>query len=294
MRKLKAEIIDKLIEVRATGSEVDFLIWLSHYQNDAGFVRGVYYRNTTEDLHISFQTFYNAMRGLERKGIISVTKDELYRGDWDIRILNNDFSDQELRQGGHAENYLNTGLSVFYSREFFDMKANEKLMTMLYIKIAGAGSPNYHIGTEKFFEKYTEIFGVKKRALQNYLTGIKRFFSIGIKKREYWINPLRKKVCNQNNAETDRSEYVKQIAGSLCRRFRLQEPQKAYKAVTELASQYYYTIKKDIGIYLTDTVKAYLLMINGDADPHKWKVRKINQKLLHRLLREQLPAGALL
>ncbi|MBO5093191.1 MAG: hypothetical protein J6C33_02405 [Lachnospiraceae bacterium] len=293
MRKLKAKIIDKLIEMRATGAEVDFLIWLSHRQNDAGYVRGVYYKDAAEGLHISFQTFYNAMRGLERKGIISVTKDELYRGDWDIRILNNDFSNQELRQGHAADNYLNTGFQIFYSQEFFAMKANEKLMAMLYIKIAGAGSPNYHIGTEKFFEKYTKLFGVKKRALQNYLTGIKKFFSIGIKKREYWINPLHKKVYRQNDAVTDRSEYVKQTAGSLCRRFRLQEPQKAYKAVAELVKQYYYTIKDDIEIYFTEAIKAHLLLANGDADPRKWKKRKINQKLLHKLFLERLPAGAL-
>lgn len=294
MRKLKAEIIDKLIEVKATGAEIDFLIWLSRHQNDAGLVRGVYYKNVAEDMQLSYQTFYNVMRSLERKEIISVTKDDIYRGDWDIRILDNDFSDQELQPGVRTENYLNTGLQVFYSREFFGMKANEKLMTMLYIKIAGAGSPNYHIGVENFFEKYTRLFGIKKRTLQNYLTGIRKFFAIGIKGRQYWINPLRKKVYAGSDSRTDRQERIKQVSGSLCRRFRLQEPQKACEALTELIQQYYYAAKEDLELYFTAAVKDHLAMVNGEVDPHKWKKRKINQKLLHKLFREQLPAGALI
>ena len=223
MRKLKEKVIDKLIAAKATSAEVDFVVWLSHHQDASGLVRGVYYRDICDDLHIlSPQTFYNVKNSLEAKGIIEVCKDDSWHGDWDVRILDNDFSNEDFRPGKIQGSYLNMGLSVFYSREFFGMKANEKLMTMLYIKIAGVGSPNYHIGTALFFQKYTALFGVKERTLRDYLKGIRRFFSIGIKDRKYWISPLRKKV-NRESGTTDRAERVKQVAGSLCRRFRLDE-----------------------------------------------------------------------
>lgn len=285
MRKLKAQIIDNLISKRATSAEIDLMIYLSHRQNDAGKIRGVYYQAVCDALKISYQTFYNAKNGLEEKGIIRVEKN--FYADWDIQILGNDFSQQELQPGKPADNYLNTGLDVFYSQEFHDMKANEKLMTMLYIKIAGVGSPNYHIGTKHFFDKYTQLFGVKKRTLQDYLTSIRRFFAIGIKNREYWISPLRKKV-KQSGTATDKSERAKQIAGSICRRFRLQDVHKAYGAVRELIEQYYYTIKGDIEIYVIDTVKDVLQMLNGSADTSNWKKRDMNRKLLHKVLLENV------
>ncbi len=295
MRKLKAEIIDKLIAARATGAEIDFVIWLSHYQNEEGLVRGVYYRDAASELRMSYQTFYNVKRSLEEKGVIAVEKDERYHGDWDIRIVGNDFSGEDLAPGKPAHNYLSTGNDVFYSREFYEMKANEKLMTMLYIKIAAAGSPSYHIGTGKFFDKYTRLFGVGKRTLQNYLTGIKRFFAVGVKDREYWINPLRRKT-GKGCASTDKAERAKQVARGLCRRFKLEEAQKAYQDLKELVEQYTYQVGRaaDLELVLTEAVGRVLAVINGSVRPEKWRRRKISGRHVHKVMRECLPESVLL
>lgn len=290
MRKLKAEIIDKLIAVRATSAEIDFVIWLSHYQNDAGLVRGVHYKDVCKELQMAPQTFYNVKESLQRKGIIEVQKDaSFYAGDWNIRILDNDFSG-ELRPGKSLPNYLNTGLDVFYNQEFYLLKAAEKLMTMLYIKISGVGSPNYHVGTEHFYEKYTRLFGVQKRTLQNYLTGIRRFFAIGIKNREYWISPLRRKV-KKENAPTDRSERVKQACRSICRRFRLQE---AGQAVSSLMEKYVYNVRIDPEPYFEESIVDLLSRRNYSTDPKRWTLREINIKYLHKIFREHLPDAAII
>lgn len=286
MRKLKAQITDNLIAAKATSAEIDFVLYLSHYQNDAGIVRGVYYQDVCEALSISPQTFYNVKKSLEEKGIIRVAKN--FYADWDIQIVGNDFSECELHPGKPADNYLNTSLDIFYNQEFYQMKANEKLMAMLYVRIAGAGSPNYHIGTAHFYDKYTKLFGVKKRTLQDYLSGIKKFFAIGVKNREYWISPLRKKA-GKTNALTDKAERAKQIGNSICRRFRLEEAKKAYKAVKELTEQYTYSVKGDIEYHISNAVQEVLCRINNTTEPPKWKKRLMNQKLLHKVFLELLP-----
>ena len=293
MRKLKEKVIDKLIAAKATSAEVDFVVWLSHHQDVSGLVRGVYYRDICDSLHIlSPQTFYNVKNSLEAKGIIEVCKDDSWHGDWDIRILDNDFSNEDFRPGKIQGSYLNMGLSVFYSREFFEMKANEKLMTMLYIKIAGVGSPNYHIGTALFFQKYTALFGVKERTLRDYLKGIKRFFAIGIKDRKYWISPLRKKVSRESGT-TDRAERVKQVAGSLCRRFRLDAAQ-AYQAIQELMEDYTYRVCIDLETVFMESIQDLLIRRNDNhTERRKWKKRDINKKYLHKIFREHLPDWAL-
>lgn len=291
MRKLKASILDNLIRERVTSSEIDLVIWLSHYQNDEGLVRGVHYQSVCEELNIAFQTFYNAKNRLEDKKIIEVT--ESYPGDYDIRIVGNSFAGVDLRPGKSAENYINTGLPVFYSKDFFTLCAKEKLLTMLFIKMARAGGRSYRIGTTNFFNKYTMLFGVKKRTLQNYITKIRTFFSIGIKDKKYWITPKKKVEAFPDTREpleqpTDRSERSKQISRSICRRFRLEGINEAYSGIRELIEQYTYRVKIDLELIFTECVKELLIRTNMSADPHRWKRRSINIKYLHKLFSERI------
>ena len=293
MRKLKSKVIENLIAARPTSTEVDFIVWLSRYQNDAGMVRGVYYKSVCKDLQISPQSFYNVIRRLEEKEVIKGSKVNSYFGYWDIQIMGNDFSKASLRPGMAAVNYLDMGKDVFYDPDFFAMKANEKLMTMLYMIYGSAGSGRYHIGTQLFFEKYTGLFQVKKRALQNYLKRIRKFFSIGVKDRQYWIRPLRKSQ-GKESGHTDRSERAKQIAGSLCRRFRLESPGQALSDIRELVEQYTYNTTTDLEPVFMESIKDLLSRRNGSKEPFRWKWREINKKFLHRIFLEHLPKEALL
>ncbi len=296
MRKLKAQVIHNLIAAHPTSKEVDFIVWLSRYQNDAGMVRGIYYKSVCQELQISPQSFYNVIRSLASKNIIEVSKEDSYSGDWDISIKDNDYSHDELRIGKSADNYLDMGKDVFYNRKFFRMKANEKLMTMLYIVISGAGSPNYHIGTQNFFDKYTTLFAVKKRALQNYLKSIRKFFSIGIKDRQYWIRPLCATVDKEND-KTDKSERAKQVAESVCRRFRLEDSGRTFAVIRKLLEQYTYKASKariDLETVIVESIRDLLGRRNYSKDPRRWKMREINEKFLHKIFRQHLPEEVLI
>lgn len=285
MQKLKTKIIDKMIEKKITGIEVNFILYLSHYQDESGTVRGIYYKDACDAMHISVQSFYNAKSNLERKGFIRVEKH--FHSDWDIQILDNDFLGLKMQPGCSMENYLNTGQSIFCENEFMKLKAREKLLAMLCIKIAGVGSPNYHIETEHFFEKYTKLFGVKKRALQNYLTNLKKYFAIGIRNRQYWISPLRKRIKKEyENKKTDRDNRAEQIANVLCRRYRLENPKVTYVDLKKLIEQYYNLVGDKIEQLMADVVEHCLARSNKNTKPKKWKRRYLRISFVHKVFKE--------
>lgn len=293
MQKLKGNVIDKLVESRATGAEINFMLYISHYQDNMGMVRGVYYKMACEGAFFdSYNTFYAVKNDLEKKGIIKATKN--FYGDWDIKILDNDFSRQEQGPGHSMDNYIDTSISVFREKEFLKLKAREKLLAMICIKIAGAGSPNYHIGTEAFYDKYTKLFGVKKRALQNYLTSLRKYFAIGIKNRQYWISPLREKVKKSYAGKiTDKERRAQHIAERLCRRNKLAEKNRTYINLKELIEQYYYALgDRETESLVERAINICLSQKNGNSNPKRWKNRLLNIKFIHKVFGELKEAYA--
>ena len=89
MQKIKYGVLDKLLRADLSRAEMDFILHISHYQDDTGCVSGIYYRDICEALQISYQTFYDVLRSLQAKEIIKV--DKAFYGDWDVTILDNSF-----------------------------------------------------------------------------------------------------------------------------------------------------------------------------------------------------------
>ena len=74
LQKLKNSVLDKLLQSHLTKAELDFLIELSHYQDNLGKVHGVYYRSMCKVTGMSYQTFYVTMLSLADKGVICYEK----------------------------------------------------------------------------------------------------------------------------------------------------------------------------------------------------------------------------
>ena len=104
MQKIKYGVLDKLLRADLSRAEMDFILHISHYQDDTGCVSGIYYRDICEALQISYQTFYDVLRSLQAKEIIKV--DKAFYGDWDVTILDNSF------QNG-ITGYVSTGDDLF-------------------------------------------------------------------------------------------------------------------------------------------------------------------------------------
>lgn len=284
MQKLKHYILDKLVEERATSAEIDFIIYLSRYQNDYGIVKGVYYKDMCSDLRISHQTFYDLKSSLVEKGIISTVKSNYT--DWDIKIIGNDFSSQD----SFKEGYLNTNHDIFYNKEFFKMKANEKLITMLLLKICFSGRGSYNIGVNNFYEKFTTLFNVSRRVIQNYIHTIRKFFSIGVKEHQYWITPL-VRVYRKTGSVTETDNYNQHFGKTICRRNKVKYTKQTLSDTVTLLKQYRSTFKERLEVLEELLVNALTKSIEkanvSIKNQYKWD-RNLQPKLVHSILKKEM------
>lgn len=276
MQKLKNKVLDKMLHSGLTKAEVDFLLEISHYQDDSGKIYGVYYKDICKAIDISYETFYVTMRALADKNLISVKKD--FYGDWDITIQDNDFSYPEALKEG----YVSTGHDIFYNKEFCKMKANEKLLIMQLLKICGAGS-RYHIGEDLFYKTYTELLRVSIRTLQLYLSKLKLFFSIRIKDKQFWITPLME--IFKYGAPRDIQNFSCHLSRVACRRNRATYTEESLKDIANLVKQYIQSLKQDIAqVFLLSVQQSIERKNESIANKSKWK-REINPKFVHKLMR---------
>jgi len=285
MQKIKYEILDKIINI-VTNSEIDFILYISRFQNDKGIVRGVYYKEICKQLDISYQKFYDLKKSLVEKNIIRTFKGNYT--DWDIQILDNDFSYSD----SYKEGYINTNHDIFYKKEFFSMKAGEKLLAMQFMKITFSGRGSYNIGVENFYDKYTKLFKVTKRVIQNYMTTLKNFFSIGVKNHEYWITPLAK-IYRSNGASYNRTEvdtYNNHVGETICRREKIKFTTTTLKDTVNLLKQYKKQLQDKAEEILYVAMKKSIEKANETIrNPYNWD-RELQPKLVHKLLQEEILA----
>lgn len=281
-QKLKSNTFEKIMQSALTSSELNVLVYLSHFQNDVGTIIGVYYKDICETLKISYQTFYDVLKNLSEKGIISYKKNNYY--DWDITILDNDFSYETAVDEG----YISMGHDIFSSPDFFSLKAPEKLLAMYIMRTSGAGTRRYCISVDKFHEKFENIFGVTKRVLRGYTKRLKKFFSIGIKDGIIWVTV--RKIAKKNNSMTDKEAYAWSVCKALFRRNRVKmaENTQTFKEMTELIEQYAGGYKDKIAEYIMNATRHSLQIRNaGRKSEYKWN-RKIAPRHVHYLLKEEL------
>lgn len=277
MQKLKNSVLDKMLLADLTKAEVDFMLEISHYQDVSGKIYGLYYKAVCKAIDISYETFYVTMRSLAEKGFICFEK--ACYGDWDIKINGNDFS----YPGALQEGYISTGHDIFYNKGFRELKAKEKLLAMQFIKIAGAGK-RYHIGVNLFYEKYAGMLQVAKRTIQVYLGRLKKFFSIGIKDKMYWITPL--VAVFKNNAPKDIDRFSEHLSRVACRRNRATYTEENLQNTKDLIKQYADSNKTGIARMFLSAVKRSIEKTNETVrKKNKWN-RQLNPKFIHKLIRE--------
>jgi len=286
MQKLKNTVINRMLEAHLkahlTKAEVDFIIHISHYQDNRGRVTGLYYKDVCSSLDISFQTFYDVIRSLEDKQLIRVNKE--YYGDWDITIQGNSFED-----GKYDEGYISTGDDIFFDLDFKKLKVGEKLLLLQFLKITknDKNGGKYRIGLSLFQDKYCKLLDVTIRVLQRYLYTLKRFFSIGISKGQYFIRPL-EGVGEKKQAPTDMQLFKEHIGAVIFRRQRASSTKEEYQDTIDLISQYADTLKDKITEVFQRAVEESIRLKNaGISNQYKWN-RQINPKFIHKLISEKL------
>ena len=283
MQKIKNSIVDRMIAQKCTANEINFLIYVSAYQDITGRVTGVHYKDVCDATGMSIQGYYDTKASLEEKGFIVCEKCDY--SDCDITIVGNAYDGEKYNRGG----YINTSHNIFSQNEFYQLKAGAKLLALKLLIISFSGKGFFEIGVKKFYDKengYQTRFGVGKRVMRSYLMSLKPFFSIVIKDGKYYITP-KKNVHKNATSGAEVERYREKAVEVVLRRNRIKETGTGKEELYNLFKQYDAKAETE-GIHLVSlmdrVVKKSLEIINQGKTWIKYKI--VNIKLIHKLLRE--------
>lgn len=277
--RIKYSLIDKLKNL--TSTEMDLFLYIAKYQRLNGFVAGVHNQNVCKATGMCKQSFYTAMRGLERKEIVKISRTSDI--DYDFLILGNDFTGDDAFKAG-CEGYIDLSRSIFHKKQFKQLKAKEKWLLLYFLHCTHDNSSSYRIGTGNFYKKFCTLLGVTKRMVRSYLHSLRAFFSVGIVKGIYYIT-YKRSVFNQKLGEQEKQEH-EFFASALLRRNKIRKYNQEALAETAKLIKQYRGIAHDSGYNIFDVLeKAVRESIPDESKP---KDRKLSYKYVHKLVRETL------
>ena len=277
--RIKYSFIDKLKNL--TSTEMDLFLYIAKYQRLNGFVAGVHNQNVCKATGMCKQSFYTAMRGLERKEIVKISRTSDI--DYDFLILGNDFTGDDAFKAG-CEGYIDLSRSIFHKKQFKQLKAKEKWLLLYFLHCTHDNSSSYRIGTGNFYKKFCTLLGVTKRMVRSYLHSLRAFFSVGIVKGIYYIT-YKRSVFNQKQGEQEKQEH-EFFASALLRRNKIRKYNQEALAETAKLIKQYRGIAHDSGYNIFDVLeKAVRESIPDESKP---KDRKLSYKYVHKLVRKTL------
>ena len=199
--QLAYETLLKLNNVSRT--EMNIFLQCVRYQDEEGQVVGAYYKYFMDLLGFkSKQTFYNVLRSLSEKKLLSYTQN--VKGDYDIHVENQAYLHQE------KPDYIDLNKVIFQSKEFFRLKAHEKYMLLDLMRSTALNKGIRVIRVEEFYQKYCKALQVSKRIIQIYLHTLRKYFSVRIKDGKYFIKFLGGKLFEKPKRaiKGKRSTYI--------------------------------------------------------------------------------------
>jgi hypothetical protein len=199
--QLAYETLLKLNNVSRT--EMNIFLQCVRYQDEEGQVVGAYYKYFMDLLGFkSKQTFYNVLRSLSEKKLLSYTQN--VKGDYDIHVENQAYVHQE------KPDYIDLNKVIFQSKEFFRLKAHEKYMLLDLMRSTALNKGIRVIRVEEFYQKYCKALQVSKRIIQIYLQTLRKYFSVRIKDGKYFIKFLGGKLFEKPKRaiKGKRSTYI--------------------------------------------------------------------------------------
>lgn len=199
--QLAYETLLKLNNVSRT--EMNIFLQCVRYQDEEGQVVGAYYKYFMDLLGFkSKQTFYNVLRSLSEKKLLSYTQN--VKGDYDIHVENQAYVHQE------KPDYIDLNKVIFQSKEFFRLKAHEKYMLLDLMRSTAVNKGIRVIRVEEFYQKYCKALQVSKRIIQIYLHTLRKYFSVHIKDGKYYIKFLGGKLFEKPKraVKGKRSTYI--------------------------------------------------------------------------------------
>lgn len=269
-----------------TSKEMDFFFYLIRFQDDYGNVIGVHNREVCRLMGMCKQSFYNVLRSLEAKKIITVEKNS--DCDYDVHITGNDCSTEELRKEG----YIQMDLPVFRSKEFLSLKGHEKYMFLeLYWRNLNSKkkSKSFEVGVNNFYTKlaFVKALGVSKRVIRGYLHSLKHFFSIGIKEGKYYITYRKSLFKSERGSLSNNEKRNGHLVRTGLRRNKSTGNQREIYDTAKLLDQYK-KVAARLGMTITDLKEMLLDCIGVSMRGKALKDRKLSARHVHKILHRRL------
>lgn len=289
MQKISIEVLEKAIKEKLSSVELDMLLYIARFQNEAGVASGIYYKDVCENIGISYQGFYDCKKSLQEKGLIYAEKKNYY--DWDITILNNSFIGKE----NYGRGYVSVSSKMVKSTVFRRMRANAKLMALYLLREWSINrkksrSESYSILKQNLLRKFEEM-GFTNRMTRAYLGELKPFLSVYLENgRKYFLTFKKNEVYNAGESENEEKRL--HDFDTACRRNKVKEIQEEIKRdVLTVLRQYHVKVVKKLDFNLSSIVEQSLKELNGEKKKSKWR-RELNPKLIHKIMQEELFARA--
>lgn len=278
--KLKNKFIARMIQANLTSAEFDFIMCLAMRQNNRGIISGVYYRDICEQIGVSYQEFYNILYSLEKKGLITRTKENYI--DHDVVLTDNVCETQADFMDGYV--HLTT---MFTDDKFRKMKVGAKIIALETYRIAMTNKASYRKKKKAFFAEWSKKLGVQKRSIRVYLHEIESYFSVGVKDDVMYITPKKQAKEYTQTSETKNCVYA--YVKAVCRRKKIPYGQKDKNVedVAKLIVQYQKEAK-DIAKKVAACISNSVDLINKDIVEKKEWTRELRPKFIHKLLKKML------
>lgn len=303
--KIKNNILENLIGL--TECEWKLFEYLVRRQDEKGFIYGVHNKSVCQQMKMSKQSFYNSLRGLAKKNIITYVPgttikytpkrstpnniDDNTVDEWDglqpvsidfnVTIINNDFS----YEGAYSEGYISIQRKMYKSNEFKKLKPNEKFLVFWLSHITNENTQSYKRKIKEFYAQYSKMLNVSKRAIHSYIENIKDFFNISLKRGILYIkynSKMFKKDSNQNTKTNSNYNFVEALA----RQMRIKKAsQKQIRDTANLMKQY----EKSAETYGSNIKGLIIMALSACARlEKKQKNKELIPEYVHSVIRTKL------
>lgn len=274
--RLRATVLNRILEKKMTAKEFDLFMFLLRYQDDFGKVVGVFHKMVTDEKGMCGQSFYSALYSLKEKGIITYKR---VCEDYDIHIIGNEYVAKGKK--GNDVQFINLDTQFFYQEVFTALTPNAKLIAIdLYRQLVAANGGKKRYNRNTFINTYKKKMGLCDKTLQRYLTQLHTVFSFKLRLKIYTICfkeddlSYEELTSTSSGRETAGELSRKHIAKILLRRTGVSYTDKQLMDLATVYTQYREKIKDTFRLLWDAIIKA--IDING-------KKNNISIKLVHRI-----------
>lgn len=269
MDKLNRTNIDDLIIKKLTKTEIMLYMFLVKCQDTFGCVKGIRMTETINSLNITKKSFYNAIDGLERKGLVIHSKNVMNEHYHDFIVRNNNEEDME-------NGYIDISKKALSISNLNKLKAGEILLLLKLLSFSGTSNNSvvsYRKKTKEFFKLMKELFMIKSRTIRMYIKKLinSELFYAEEKNNVIHFHKLGLMEENGTYGETYNIHLIRRLVS----RFKITADESAIIDVAGLIRQYYKQIEGNIETFFNNIFVQY-------------QEKKLNSKLFHKILTSNL------